>query len=333
MPRTASVPKFVGEGRIVFADREYPDPGPGQLLLAVEANAICGTDREQYYEGSECVPGHEAAGTVIGAGDGHDDPVGTRGAVFLMDYCGRAAAAGPGYTNQCLAKRNDMGFTADGGYGPVRARARDQLLRRSRRAGRRGGHAAARRDGHRRSRAGADHAHARGRREPLLRRRRPDRPGRAGHGQGAFGRRLPRLHLRRLALAAAVRRSRSAGSRSTPASARAGRARATSTPRSTRPARRPCARASSAAGQARRARLRRPRRGPEPHRLTGPDRHRAHGAGQRVLPLRGDGRTTSSCCSPTATTSARSSPTASRAARSARRSSCSWPARPARSCS
>jgi threonine dehydrogenase-like Zn-dependent dehydrogenase len=118
MPRTASAPKFVGDGKIVFADREYPDPGPGQLLLSVEANAICGTDREQYYEGSECVPGHEAAGTVLAGGEQTSTPTGTRGAVFLMDYCGACRSCLAGYTNQCLAKRNDMGFTADGGYGP-----------------------------------------------------------------------------------------------------------------------------------------------------------------------------------------------------------------------
>ncbi len=118
MPRTASAPTFVGDGKIVFADRDYPDPGPGQLLLSVEANAICGTDREQYYEGSECVPGHEAAGTVIATGPQTRTEVGTRGAVFLMDYCGTCRSCRAGYTNQCLAKRNDMGFTADGGYGP-----------------------------------------------------------------------------------------------------------------------------------------------------------------------------------------------------------------------
>jgi len=42
MPRHASAPRFVGEGKIVFAEREYPDPGLGQLLLSVEANAIAG---------------------------------------------------------------------------------------------------------------------------------------------------------------------------------------------------------------------------------------------------------------------------------------------------
>ena len=55
---------------------------------------------------------------VIAAGTGTTTPVGTRGAVFLMDYCGECRSCRLGYTNQCLAKRADMGFTADGGYGP-----------------------------------------------------------------------------------------------------------------------------------------------------------------------------------------------------------------------
>jgi threonine 3-dehydrogenase len=118
MTRTALAPVFSGDGRIEFAERSYPDPGPGQLLLGVQANALCGTDRDQYFGGSHVVPGHEAAGTVIAAGEGTSVPVGSRGAVFLMDFCGECRSCRLGATNQCLAKRADMGFTHDGGYGP-----------------------------------------------------------------------------------------------------------------------------------------------------------------------------------------------------------------------
>jgi threonine dehydrogenase-like Zn-dependent dehydrogenase len=118
MPRTAAAPHFPGGGKITLADRDYPDPGAGELLLAVRANAICGTDREQYHHGSAVVPGHEAAGTVVAAGPGTTIPVGTTGAVFLMDFCGECRGCRLGLTNQCLAKRADMGFTRDGGYGP-----------------------------------------------------------------------------------------------------------------------------------------------------------------------------------------------------------------------
>ena len=44
----------------------------GQLLLQVGANALCGSERGQFYEGSEVTPGHEGAGIVAAAGPGHD---------------------------------------------------------------------------------------------------------------------------------------------------------------------------------------------------------------------------------------------------------------------
>lgn len=118
MPITALAPRFLGGGKIEFVEHTYRDPGPGELLLTVEADAVCGSDREQYFEGSECIPGHEGAGTVLVAGEGTTTPVGARGAVYLMDYCGACRSCRLGLTNQCSAKRNDMGFTADGAYGP-----------------------------------------------------------------------------------------------------------------------------------------------------------------------------------------------------------------------
>ncbi len=118
MTITALAPRFLGNGRIDFEERAYATPGAGQLLLRVAANAVCGTDRSQYFEGSSVVPGHEAAGVVFAAGQDTTVAVGTRGVVFLMDYCGQCRSCLLGATNQCLAKRADMGFTEDGGYGP-----------------------------------------------------------------------------------------------------------------------------------------------------------------------------------------------------------------------
>lgn len=118
MPATAKAPRFLGHGKIVFEDRPIPVPGPGQLLLRVAANALCGTDRSQYFDGSVVTPGHEAAGIVEAAGPGTTVAEGTRGVVFLMDFCGQCRSCRAGFTNVCLAKRADMGFTQDGGYGP-----------------------------------------------------------------------------------------------------------------------------------------------------------------------------------------------------------------------
>jgi threonine dehydrogenase-like Zn-dependent dehydrogenase len=118
MPTVATAPRFAGDGKIVFEERPVPAPGAGELLLKIRANAICGSDRGQYFEGSAVTPGHEAAGVVVAAGPGTSVGEGTPGVVFLMDYCGRCRSCLLGCTNQCLAKRADMGFTHDGGYGP-----------------------------------------------------------------------------------------------------------------------------------------------------------------------------------------------------------------------
>jgi threonine 3-dehydrogenase len=115
--RTQRVPMFLGGGRIGRQERPVPDPGAGELLLRVRANALCGTDRGQLQDGSAITPGHETAGEVVLAGPGTSTAVGTRGVVFLMDYCGACRSCRAGATNQCLAKRADMGFTHDGGLG------------------------------------------------------------------------------------------------------------------------------------------------------------------------------------------------------------------------
>lgn len=117
IPEVMTVPKFEGGGRISFHEKAVPVPGPGQLLLQVGANALCGSERGQFYDGSDVTPGHEGAGIVAAAGPGTTTPVGTVGAVFLMDFCGKCRSCALGFTNQCLAKRADYGFNVDGGFG------------------------------------------------------------------------------------------------------------------------------------------------------------------------------------------------------------------------
>lgn len=118
LPRTMIAPHFVGERRIEARERPVTAPGEGELLLEVKANAICGTDRELWEHGAAITPGHEAAGVVVSAGSGTATPSGTLGVVYLMDFCGTCRSCVGGFTNQCLDKRADMGFTHDGGYGP-----------------------------------------------------------------------------------------------------------------------------------------------------------------------------------------------------------------------
>ena len=117
LPETMRVPRFAGNRTIDFEEKVVPTPGPGQLLLKIGANAICGSERPLFFDGTEITPGHEAAGIVVAVGAGTKTSVGTKGVVFLMDFCGQCRSCRLGYTNQCLQKRGDMGFTRDGGYG------------------------------------------------------------------------------------------------------------------------------------------------------------------------------------------------------------------------
>ena len=118
LPAEMTVPHFIGDRRITTTTKPVPQPGPGQLLIEVKANALCGSERGQFSGGTEVTPGHEAAGVVVAQGPETKTPVGTPGVVFLMDFCGECRSCLQGFTNQCLAKRGDMGFNRDGGYGP-----------------------------------------------------------------------------------------------------------------------------------------------------------------------------------------------------------------------
>ena len=65
LPTLMRVPIFEGGGKVSFREKPVPQAGEGQLLVEVKANALCGSERWQFYEGTETTPGHEAAGVLI----------------------------------------------------------------------------------------------------------------------------------------------------------------------------------------------------------------------------------------------------------------------------
>ena len=118
LPAAIRTPRFAGGGRIAFAEVPLAEPGPGEVLLRVRANAACGSDRPLFHAGAAVTPGHEVVGEIAATGAGVALAHGALAVVFLMDFCGRCRSCRLGATNQCLAKRADVGFTVDGGYGP-----------------------------------------------------------------------------------------------------------------------------------------------------------------------------------------------------------------------
>src|SRR5215207_8699600 len=118
VPAEMLVPRFLGGGEIGFVRKPVREPGRGQLLIRTKANALCGSERGQFFDGSGVTPGHEAAGVVVDAGPETGTAVGTRGVIYLMEFCGECRNCVLGFTNQCTNKRGDVGFNRDGGYGP-----------------------------------------------------------------------------------------------------------------------------------------------------------------------------------------------------------------------
>jgi propanol-preferring alcohol dehydrogenase len=119
--RAAVVPGF-GQP-LVIEDRPLPDPGPGQVVIRMEASGLCHTDIHAangdwpVKPTPPFVPGHEGVGIVVGAGDGvTSEQVGQRVAVPWLGYaCGSCRYCLSGWETLCLAQQN-TGYSVDGGY-------------------------------------------------------------------------------------------------------------------------------------------------------------------------------------------------------------------------
>ena len=107
---------------LIAGEIERPEPGPGQILVRVEACAVCRTDLH-VVDGELAEPklplvlGHEIAGTVAGLGAGVTRfALGDRiGIPWLGWTCGQCRFCRSGRENLCDRARF-TGYTIDGGY-------------------------------------------------------------------------------------------------------------------------------------------------------------------------------------------------------------------------
>ena len=102
-------------------ERAVPGPGPGEVVIQVEACGVCRTDLH-VVEGdlaaaaAEITPGHEVVGRIATCGDGVDRVPGDRvGLAWLHRTCGVCRCCLGGSKNLCLGP-TFTGWQVDGGY-------------------------------------------------------------------------------------------------------------------------------------------------------------------------------------------------------------------------
>jgi threonine dehydrogenase-like Zn-dependent dehydrogenase len=107
---------------MALAEKEDPQPGPGEILIRVGFAGICGSELNGYLgHNSLLVPplvfGHEFAGTVAGVGPGARAGL-TKGQTVTVNPlvgCGRCEPCTTGMSNRCTSRKL-IGAHFPGGY-------------------------------------------------------------------------------------------------------------------------------------------------------------------------------------------------------------------------
>lgn len=109
-----------GVGDIRYGETAMPQPKAGEVLVAVKAAGICGSDIPRIYETGAhvhpLVPGHEFSGLVVKAGgDAGTKWLGRRVGIFPLIPCGKCDACQKRQYELCrsygyLGSRTDGGF-------------------------------------------------------------------------------------------------------------------------------------------------------------------------------------------------------------------------------
>ncbi len=126
-------------GELSLVEKPVPQPGAAEVLVRIDAIAVCGTDVEIIWKGLPAIiqggapfnknftPGHEYMGTVVKLGEGVDEyQVGDRVTVEIHAGCGRCERCREGMYTSCLNYGKNYGhvnkghrangFTTDGGF-------------------------------------------------------------------------------------------------------------------------------------------------------------------------------------------------------------------------
>jgi 2-desacetyl-2-hydroxyethyl bacteriochlorophyllide A dehydrogenase len=116
---TMRAARALGPGQISVHEVARPEPGPGEVVLAVGACGICGTDLHWYqgeFPAPPVCPGHEIAGTVAMVGAGVTAlKEGDRATVEGIASCGHCRYCLSGDYHYCTSLRMP-GLSMPGGF-------------------------------------------------------------------------------------------------------------------------------------------------------------------------------------------------------------------------
>ena len=135
VPRTMKAWVLGNSEELMLVEKPVPEPGPAEVLVRVDAIAVCATDIEVLEHGLPAMvdgelpfnrgftPGHEYMGTIVGLGPTVDEfEIGDRIAVEVHAGCGRCQRCREGMYTSCLnygfrdKGHRANGFSTDGGF-------------------------------------------------------------------------------------------------------------------------------------------------------------------------------------------------------------------------
>jgi L-iditol 2-dehydrogenase len=135
VPKTMKAWVLGDPEQLILSQKPVPEPGPAEVLVRVDAIAVCATDIEVLKHGVPALvdgglpfnrgftPGHEYMGTVVRLGPTVDEfEIGDRIAVEVHAGCGRCQRCREGMYTSCLnygyrsKGHRANGFSTDGGF-------------------------------------------------------------------------------------------------------------------------------------------------------------------------------------------------------------------------